>query len=154
MNQAIEELIGIKSWNDCFLLNINTIDKEHQRFFEIFDTLLSVKEDAFKHKTIVLIVNELKEYAYQHFKTEETLMRKAVYQEIEAHIVQHNDFMEQIRHFQLLYNPSKDSLLDELITFMRKWIVTHIYDEDFKYVEKIQLYLIRDEITKQQKNQN
>jgi hemerythrin len=133
-----------QSWNDSFLLNIDVIDNQHKKFFELFDLILALNrsKDATKLSSVI---NELQDYAKYHFETEETLMQNARSENFELHIIQHHFFINKIKEFTIAQNYNNPVLTTQIVVFMRKWLLMHITETDKKYVESVQSFLLKNE---------
>ncbi len=143
MNSVKIHSISSQSWNDSFLLNIDVIDNQHKKFFEIFDLIMTLNKskDASKLSTVI---NGLQDYAQYHFKTEETLMENADSANFELHIIQHQFFINKIKEFTIAQNYNNPVLTTQIVVFMRKWLLMHITETDKNYVESVQHFLLKD----------
>lgn len=144
MNSIKIHSIPGQSWNDSFLLNIDVIDNQHKKFFELFDFILALNKskDAVE---LSLVINELQDYAQYHFETEETLMHNADSENFELHIIQHQFFINKINEFTIAQNYNNPVLTTQIVVFMRKWLLMHITETDKKYVESVQSFLLKNE---------
>ena len=144
MNSIKIHSIPGQSWNDSFLLNIDVIDNQHKKFFELFDLILALNKskDAVKLSSVI---NELQDYAQYHFETEETLMQNADSENFELHIIQHQFFINKINEFTIAQNYNNPVLTTQIVVFMRKWLLMHITETDKKYVESVQSFLLKNE---------
>jgi len=144
MNSIKIHSIPGQSWNDSFLLNIDVIDNQHKKFFELFDLILALNKskDAVKLSSVI---NELQDYARYHFETEETLMQNADSESFELHIIQHQFFINKINEFTIAQNYNNPVLTTQIVVFMRKWLLMHITETDKKYVESVQSFLLKNE---------
>lgn len=144
MDSKIIHSIPGQSWNDSFLLNIDVIDNQHKKFFELFDLILALNKskDATKLSSVI---NELQDYAKYHFETEETLMQNARSENFELHIIQHHFFINKIKEFTIAQNYNNPVLTTQIVVFMRKWLLMHITETDKKYVESVQSFLLKNE---------
>ena len=145
MNLTINQTATAQTWNDSFLLNIEIIDKQHKRFFEIFDTILLLSKKEGNEGELSNVINELQEYAHFHFQTEEDLIQKANAPNSDLHIIQHEFFIRKIKEFRMANNYSNPVLINQIVIFMRKWLLMHISEVDGKYVESVQQFLLKDE---------
>ncbi|MDD5186409.1 MAG: hemerythrin family protein [Paludibacter sp.] len=145
MNLTINQTTTAQTWNDSFLLNIEIIDKQHKRFFEIFDTILLLSKKEGNEGELSNVINELQEYAHFHFQTEEDLIQKANAPNSDLHIIQHEFFIRKIKEFRMANNYSNPVLINQIVIFMRKWLLMHISEVDGKYVESVQQFLLKDE---------
>lgn len=132
-----------QSWNDSFLLNIDVIDQQHKKFFDIFDLILLLNKNA-DVVGVSTVIDELQDYAKYHFITEETLMQNANVSNLKLHIVQHQFFVNKIKEFTIAQNYNNSVLTDQIVVFMRKWLLMHITEIDRMYVESVQSFLLND----------
>ena len=136
------------SWDKSYLLDIDMIDKQHIMFFKIFDRLLELNNQEDVQNEILEVITELDKYTHNHFATEEALMRNANASEFESHVTQHKVFISKIEDFKIAYQYKNTVLLEQMISFMRKWFLIHISEIDRKYVEPVKKYLIERESKK------
>ena len=124
------------NWNDSYLLGIPMIDNQHKKFFAILDNLVTLNQKQEKSEMHSLI-NELQNYVIYHFKTEEDLMVKSQSPNIDLHIMEHELFRKKVEEFHHSYYNNNAELLNEMISFMRKWLIIHISGTDAEYADSI-----------------
>jgi len=73
------------------------------------------------------------QYAHYHFETEEALMLEYEYPEYESHRDDHTDFKIKTAKFCLDALQRKETLPDDVITYLRHWLTHHILRTDMKY---------------------
>ncbi len=139
---SLESKNTSQTWNNSYLLNIPMIDKQHMRFFKLFDMLMALNKEVDKDFQIQDVLEELEKYTHVHFNTEEALMRKANVPDYDLHIIQHELFIKKIEEFKVAFSYKNSLLLEQMVTFMRKWFLIHISEIDGKYVEPVQKYLV------------
>ncbi len=130
MNTITIETKNSQSWNDSLLLGIPLVDKQHKILISLFDEIISVSKEDDSEDKILPLLNELQRYTIYHFNTEEELMRQKNLQNTELHLKQHNLFKKKIDDFIIAHNYKNIVLLNQIILFLRKWLVTHISDID------------------------
>ncbi|NLB88014.1 MAG: hemerythrin family protein [Syntrophomonadaceae bacterium] len=127
-------------WKDDYSLGIEEIDKQHQRLFEIADQAYQILKDDFsidKFDQVIAILEELKEYAVYHFKTEEEYMQKIGYRKFLSHKVIHDDFIRKVQETDLnKVDENPDKYLLEVLDFIVNWIDEHILGVDKAIVGK------------------
>ena len=128
-------------WNNSYLLDIPMIDKQHKKFFDLFDKLYSLNNNGESFEKLEDVIDELDKYTNIHFKTEETLMTKANVINTDEHLMQHKVFEKKILEFKTAYSYKNQVLLNEMVVFMRKWFLLHISQMDKKYVDQVKTYL-------------
>lgn len=125
------------SWNNSYLVNIPMIDKQHMKFFKIFDHLSALSNNEESYNKLSQIIDELDKYTQIHFQTEEALMRKAKTPDYDLHLLQHSIFSKKIEEFKIAYSYQNTVLQQQMINFMRKWFLMHISDVDSKYADSV-----------------
>lgn len=124
-------------WRDTYSCNIESIDIQHKKLFEIGSRLyliLTMKDGLDHYDEIIEIVEELKEYTIYHFKCEEELMEKYNYEHLDVHKEEHEAFINKIIEIQSQDIDEKQSKISlEMIEFIANWIEGHILKTDFKY---------------------
>lgn len=130
------------TWNDSYLVNIPLIDKQHMKFFKIFDQLYALSKDEGNYDKLYDILDELDKYTHIHFKTEEALMRKVNTPDYELHLLQHSVFLRKIEEFKIAYSYKNSVLHQQMINFMRKWFLMHISDVDSKYADSVHDFML------------
>lgn len=126
-------------WKDTYSVNVTEIDKQHRRLFEIGGRVsdLVLANDKYDHfDEIMIILQELKEYAIYHFKYEETLMEKYGFKETDLHKMEHAFFSKKLQRLENKdIDENQKQAVIELITFVSDWIAGHILKSDMKYKE-------------------
>jgi hemerythrin len=130
------------TWDNSYLVNIPMIDKQHMKFFKIFDQLYSLSENEESYDQLYEIIDELDKYTHLHFQTEEALMRKAKTPDYDFHLLQHSIFRKKIEEFKIAYSYKNSVLHQQMINFMRKWFLIHISDVDGKYADSLHDYML------------
>lgn len=126
-------IIWDKAWN----IGHAEIDKQHQDWIEIFNSL----EDAFLNGSISNMeelkkemLEELNEYTNYHFKTEERVMDENDYPEAATHWRLHKDFKNLVNQKIIEFREEGSILGSQLLLLMKNWLVSHIITEDRKLV--------------------
>lgn len=124
-------------WREEYSCNIEEIDKQHKRLFELGRELYSlvVLDDGYDHyDDIMNILNELKRYAAYHFNYEEELMIKYDFPGFDEQKFTHDAFVRKIKKFEGsdLEGQQKKVLL-EVLEFTANWIEKHILKSDMQY---------------------
>lgn len=123
-------------WQNSYLLNHDTIDKEHQELFKIAQEAFRYTKDHEKSKKLKNIISKLYEYMKTHFRNEEEYMKKIGYPKRKEHKIIHsniirtlNDFIKQLPTFKL-----KD-FETELAKMINIILLQHIIIEDKKIIK-------------------
>jgi hemerythrin-like metal-binding protein len=86
---------------------------------------------------VQMVLEELSDYAKNHFEIEEGLMKKARYPHLLDHQKQHHLFLARIAEFpQLMQAATPDEALFALES-LHNWLITHIVQVDKKYSDHL-----------------
>ncbi|MGE4282482.1 MAG: bacteriohemerythrin [Clostridia bacterium] len=124
-------------WKDTFSCNIEEIDRQHKKLFELgskLDDIISLKDGYDHYDEIMEVLAELRDYTVYHFGYEEALMKEHNFEQLESHKYQHELFVDKINE---VYNKNIDDNQErvtfEILMFVADWISTHILKTDMNY---------------------
>ncbi|MBR5566052.1 MAG: hemerythrin family protein [Roseburia sp.] len=116
--------------NDC-LIGIPEIDSEHEHLFNLLnktdEALHAVDADI--SAITGRLLNELYEYAINHFAHEEAYMLSIDDPELNRQIAEHEAFRDKVTSAMAASDFTLDTALD-LLTFLAKWLYRHILGSD------------------------
>ena len=144
MNNNIELVLiekTRKDWEEYKLqLDIYVIDLQHIWLLYLINKLDNIihhyklQPNIIVQKDIRDIIDSFAHYTQYHFSSEELLIRLDAYPNIEGHLKEHNNFIEQLR----LYTQQESSQLLEYVSkiqkYLQDWLVNHINIEDRKLI--------------------
>lgn len=121
------------SWRESFNTGIDEVDAQHRRFLECLNDC----QRQFAGKTIEKVDSgllfKLKGYAEEHFAYEEEFMLLRGYEGRPAQVRQHQFFRSQMEALEAEVEKGNQNAT-ALLSFLRDWFLTHILEEDRKYV--------------------
>ena len=119
---------------DEFKTNIQFIDEQHEKLFEIADNAYMLLTDNFtldKYDKIMDIIDELKDYTKFHFDAEEKYMESINYKKLFSQKVSHEAFIKKLNKFNLKdIDENQDATIRELLKFLNDWLIEHILHSD------------------------
>ncbi|WP_295403572.1 hemerythrin family protein [uncultured Thiocystis sp.] len=125
----------LRDWSDIYLVGIAEIDRQHQGFFNAAHRLYEEILDREGKNAVIEAMTFMREYAGQHFQTEEAFMRKHRYPGLKEHLRLHARFfrhLEELDNDLMMFGPSQD-LADRALDITQDWLIDHIADEDMLY---------------------
>ncbi len=126
-------------WNDCLLVDVENIDKQHKMLVKAIDDLMEAcakgQEKARVSETLDFVVS----YTKVHFKDEEAIQEESDYPELAEHREMHQQFIKVVEGIVDDYkaNGATEELIDTIGETLVGWLVHHISVED----KKIGIYL-------------
>lgn len=113
---------------------IQTIDYEHNKLINYINYIIEAKNMPDPRLIIEINLDELISYTVFHFKTEEELMQKHNYEKYEEHKKAHEALKSSVLKFKERFDNNED-VTEELISFLKDWLLKHIQGVDMDYVE-------------------
>jgi hemerythrin len=132
-------------WTKELETGIDILDEQHRHYIDLLNDYC---EKATEHtktfkKTRQLMesFDFLRQYAKEHFSTEESIMTDAEYPDYESHLAEHLHFL---KHVEALYQDMKANgfspeLSREVNYYTIEWFIDHILESDMQLVEFIKV---------------
>lgn len=123
-------------WTQKYSVNNEIIDIQHKKLFSIVNRLSRAISEGDGLLIIESVLEEMSQYAWMHFRTEEDLLSKLDYDALQEHKALHDCFKKEILHVseELLHHKSMEQVV-EIHKFLQKWLNDHILEEDVKYCD-------------------
>ena len=122
-------------WSSDLALGIDEIDDQHKVLIEILnDVYETVNSGNRDEKKLKKIIDGMLRYVNFHFVTEEMKMIKTNYGDYKNHKAEHDAFVERALEFQAAFREGSSTLPEEMMNFLKEWLVNHIQGTDRQYV--------------------
>lgn len=134
------------SWNSKFSIDVDVIDNQHKKLFELINNLHSLVKSGIQGKEITQRLDALIDYTSYHFVEEEKYMQEVGYIRLDQHKLAHQNLREQALKFRENII-SGDGNMEEFINFLYQWLTKHIMEQDRKigkFVEQKAISSFRD----------
>lgn len=127
--------MALISWDTSYSVNIKEIDSQHKKLVAMINTLYDKINEGHKKEAVESVIDELVKYTFYHFSFEESLLAKHSYAELSKHSKFHNEMIEKIKFFMLQLQRGDQDLSDEMLSYLKSWLINHICTEDKKYAD-------------------
>lgn len=125
-------------WKHDYELGIEDIDFQHHFFVKLINRIANELAMTSDLNYQGALINELHTYACFHFMSEENMMYRAGYPDLEKHRNFHHELIDKISDKQcylFLNRSSKDiektsDFLERIIDFLLNWFLSHTMNED------------------------
>jgi len=125
--------MALFTWSEQFSLKIDSMDEQHKKLIDILnqfhDAMLQKKED----KKIGETLAELIAYTEFHFAEEEKLLQENGYPDLDNHKNEHDELRQKVTEFQREYVQGSQTVTDDVMFFLKDWLVNHILGVDKRY---------------------
>ena len=121
-------------FKENLITGIKEIDDQHKELFNNIDILFDKCQQGKCHEEIEKIMHYLNYYLEEHFKTEETYMKKFNYPDYASHVADHQQF---IMIYQTIKKYNEEHgitsfLIIQINKLLKNWLLTHLKNEDKK----------------------
>jgi len=127
-------------WSDEYSLIIPVIDEQHKKLFELINKARMVENFSNNPKSALEILDQMNEYAREHFKSEELFMRISNFPELESHRNEHIDFANTIIDYKNRVVCGDYQVINKMLEYILEWVVNHIQVTDKKYIDCFKKY--------------
>lgn len=130
--QRLAEQDVLIEWSSKLDVGIDEINRQHQRLIYIANELYRLKLRDGDHHALQRLVDSLINYTATHFNYEELLLERNGYDDLENHKVRHRDLVNDVMRFKQRVDNHED-VIDELLEFVKAWLMNHIMKSDMAY---------------------
>lgn len=124
-------MANIINWDDNkFSVSIESIDRQHKQIFLLVNDLYNAFIDKKPRHLQSAILNELADHTVKHFSHEENCFKRFGYAKCNEHTAQHCDLVAKVVAFKKDFDAGKADISQELIYFLKDWLVDHIGKSD------------------------
>lgn len=124
-------------WDKHYLTGETQVDEEHQELVRLINRIVDAGDCVIDHDQINTVLDQLVNYAANHFRHEEFLMKKegCAPEFIGLHAQVHAKFAEQVCHMRNDAQLGCD--LEHLLNFLTAWLAQHILGMDQSMARQI-----------------
>ena len=126
-------------WDDSMDTGIEMIDDDHKALVKLINKFQEASEFKVADKLIQHSLDEVVSYTKYHFDREERLMLLNEYPDFEAHQMKHKQMIEKINNYVESYRVDKSQATEQILAFLKTWLVQHIKGSDQEYVPYLEI---------------
>jgi hemerythrin len=120
-------------WTDSLKTGVSDIDEQHQKLFDIINTLIIMHNYGKKDPLDVLkILFDLSDYSSYHFRLEKTYMHRYRNRNFIHHIEEHDWYIIKLKKFADAFERNEKGLELDIMTFLKEWWTEHIHKLDME----------------------
>lgn len=121
-------------WSKDYSMGSRVIDVHHQQLIDYINQLEEAVEAGNCEPAFLdSIADKLLDYTDYHFSSEEAYMRKYNYPELQAHIEEHQAFIQEVKRIKELAKSESSGIDLEILAYLKKWLMQHILIIDKEY---------------------
>lgn len=121
-------------WEDKFSVDVPELDEFQKALFEKFNALIDMRRKKLDAKEITNMISDINDYTKMYFSTEERLLKRQKYPDLESHAKAHRQFIKNAIALRREMAEEVNSQSIEAVLELRDWLVEHIETSDSLYV--------------------
>jgi hemerythrin len=125
--------MSLINWEESLSVKVSEIDTQHKKLVELINKLHDAMKERKANTALGGIIEELVNYALNHFQTEERYFDKFGYLKATSHKKEHKDFVNKVAAFKDDFAKGKMMLSMEIMEFLKGWLINHIKKIDMSY---------------------
>jgi hemerythrin len=122
-------------WSPEYSVGIEEIDRQHKELLRLFAVIKNAIAADQGWSTVHYGLVEVKRFAHFHFQFEEALMRLYGFDGYEEHTAAHEKMLHTLE--STAHESLQESTKEEILKFLRDWLVDHIHGADRSYARHI-----------------
>ncbi len=122
-------------WQSEDDLGVAIIDEQHRAIVATINSLYYFIQEGWGISALAPTLSIIKSYSAFHFKTEEGILSKVGYQDIQKHIAAQKKFSREVDAVAREAIDYRDPSL--LLKFLRDWWVNHLHTEHMEYAASL-----------------
>jgi hemerythrin len=120
-------------WNKQFEINISEFDDHHRHLLNLLNKTFDNLKKGIEKEKLGMVLIQLVDYANYHFRAEEVWMKDQGYPKLQQHCAEHRYFIGRVQEMCKDYETGDTALAQELLSFMKNWLSSHILGSDQEY---------------------
>ncbi len=120
-------------WSSKYELGIGVVDEQHERLFQIVNSLYDSVVNGEEQNVLGEILDELIDYTVYHFETEEEKFEHYSYPKLQEHKREHNDLTLQVLELQKKFYNHELTITYDVLDFLSEWLKDHTTNSDYEF---------------------
>jgi hemerythrin len=129
--------MAVIAWKAIYETNIVALDNEHRKLIVEINRLYEAIRDKRGAEVLGDILSMLVKYTVDHFEHEEQLLAQYGYPGLEEHKKMHRELIQAVEEIKEKAFTGTEELAQQLLKFLRHWLLEHIVEVDKKYGEHL-----------------
>lgn len=131
--------MALIEWMDMFSVGDPAMDNDHKALIALLNRLYEVWANGEALADIEAVFDELTEYTISHFTREEVVLGSLHYERLSIQAAEHARLLGQLDTFKDKYlsGEAPSDLSQNIVDFLRSWVINHILEEDMQYRETL-----------------
>lgn len=121
-------------WKESYKLGIPAIDLQHKKLVRLVNELNYASSYKRGRGLLKKSFQDLIDYIDTHFSFEEQLLQDNEFPDFYEHKKRHDQFAERIAEYRARHDSGDETVLPELMLFLKNWLSRHMQGSDREYI--------------------
>jgi hemerythrin len=127
--QKLTTLVKLE-WTDDYVLDDDVLDEQHKSLFISVRTIYDADRDSEGADGMKKLLQSLLETVTAHYQTEEEILERVKYPELDSHRSAHAESLDRLTEFATRAEKSDYSIESDQLEHLKNWLVNHMLVED------------------------
>lgn len=127
--------MALVSWDDSLSVGVAELDEQHKQLVSMINDLHEAMVSGKSKEAMSGVLDALTSYTVSHFANEEKYFDQFGYLSAATHKFEHKQFVDKVSEFKANFEQGKAMLSNEIMLFLKDWLVNHIQGSDKKYTQ-------------------
>ena len=124
-------------WGPSWFTGNDVIDADHKMLVMYVNDLNTAMLEGKGNDVAADILTKLVNYTRDHFAREQIIWDQGGLESLPQHIKTHDDLVAKVVAFQQEFISGKAALTGDLMSFLRQWLISHVFKTDKAGVAEI-----------------
>ena len=147
MTNKKAELIKVE-WDEKFSVDVPELDEYQKTLFGKFNDLIDMKKKKTDFKAVANMISEINDYSKMFFSTEEKILRRKKYPDLDSHSKAHRQFIKNAIALRREMAEEVTTQSFDAVFELRDWLIEHIETSDALYVPFLRIQQYIDDVQK------
>ena len=126
--------MALMLWTDDFSVGVDSLDADHIVIFSLINHVDDANRSGDDQHAIGRLLKVLLDVAEAHFQREEEIMVQNGFPELEAHVEEHRNIIDDVQSLYVAYQETQSSEIShEIAKTLCAWLEEHILETDMQY---------------------
>jgi hemerythrin-like metal-binding protein len=121
------------NWLPKYSVGVKIMDEQHKKLILMLNRLIGAENIATDSEVISELITQMITYGQEHFKTEENLMAKFGYPQLDQHYQSHAKYKKKVADLCIAVPLDVPVVPQVTLNFLVDWWQNHILNIDMKY---------------------
>ena len=133
--------MNIITWSRSFETGIDIIDFQHKLILSRGNDLIKEINNNGEKASIEVILKDLFDYLFEHFRFEEQMFSSIIYKNKDNHLKEHEYYREKLSVITRMFLDNEKDISEEVFIFFDEWITKHIIKTDKDFVKELKKHI-------------